>query len=90
MQAIAQTLANAGLGNNERLPQIQPNLMPRNKEDRTMRIEINDFDGQTTDLAVYLEWEASLERYFEYKDTPPERQYKLAKIKLTKLAAVLV
>ena len=26
--------------------------------------------------------------YFEYKNTTPERQYKLAKIKLTKLAAI--
>jgi hypothetical protein len=76
VQAIAQTLANAGLGNNERLPQLQPNPMPRNQEERTIRIEIHDFDGQTTDPGVYLEWEASLERYFEYKDTPPERQYK--------------
>ena len=31
---------------------------------------------------------ASLDRYFDFKDTSPERQYKLAKIKLTKLAAV--
>ena len=29
-----------------------------------------------------------MERYFEYKSTTPERQYKLAKIKLVKLAAI--
>ena len=32
--------------------------------------------------------EANLERYFNFKDTPLEQQYKLAKIKLTKLATV--
>lgn len=53
-----------------------------------MRIEIHDFDGQSTDPGIYIECEASLDRFFEYKDTSPERQYKLAKIKLTKLAAV--
>lgn len=90
IQAMALTLANAGLGNQERSPQYQNNPMPKNQEDRTVRIEIHDFDGQSTDPGVYIEWEASLDRYFEYKDTSPERQYKLAKIKLTKLAAVWV
>ena len=35
-----------------------------------------------------MEWEAGLERYFEFKETFEEQQYKLAKIKLTKLAAI--
>ena len=47
-----------------------------------MRIDISDFDGQFNKPEEYIEWEASLDRYFEYKNTTPEGQYKLAKIKL--------
>ena len=35
-----------------------------------------------------MEWEAGLERYFDFKETSEEQQYKLAKIKLTKLTAI--
>lgn len=81
---VTQLLTRAGLGNQERLP----NNPIDDHEDRTVRIDIHEFDGQSTKPEVYIEWEASLDRYFEYKNTTPERQYKLAKIKLTKLAAV--
>lgn len=47
-----------------------------------------DFDGQSLNLEEYIGWETSLERFFEYKDTPVDREYKMAKVKLTKLAAV--
>ena len=59
----------------------------RNTEDRNLRLDVSDFGGTTHNPEDYLEWEAGLERYFEFKDTPEEQQYKLAKIKLTKLAA---
>lgn len=35
----------------------------------------------------YLDWETSLENYFEYKETPEDKQFKMAKVKLTKWAA---
>ena len=42
----------------------------------------------THDPEVYIEWEESLDRYFEFKETPLDRQYKLAKIKFTRLASI--
>ena len=57
------------------------------REDKTIRIDVHEFDGTTHDPEVYIEWEKGVERYFEFKDTHPEHQYKIAKVKLTKLAA---
>ena len=57
-------------------------------EDKTLRIALPKFDGHSQDPEVYFDLEANLERYFNFKDTPLEQQYKLAKIKLTKLATV--
>ena len=51
-------------------------------------MDVSDFGGTTHNPEDYLEWEAGLERYFEFKETSEEQQYKLAKIKLTKLAAI--
>ena len=66
LRQITQALANAGLMPTER-PNTQPNHpIPRNHEDRTIRIDIDDFDGLTLDPEVYIEWEASLDRYFEF------------------------
>ena len=53
-----------------------------------IRIDIKDFDGHSNNPEEYLEWEASMDRYFEYRETTPEKQYKIAKMKLTKLAAI--
>ena len=78
-----------GLIPNERpIEQNNHNPIPRNHEDRTIRINLDEFVGLTHDPEVYIEWESSLDRYFEFKETPPERQYQLAKIKLTKMAAI--
>ena len=52
-----------------------------------MRVDVHEFDGTSHDPEEYIEWEEGVERYFEYKDTHPEHQYKIAKVKLTKLAA---
>ncbi|XP_057545741.1 uncharacterized protein LOC130824739 [Amaranthus tricolor] len=57
------------------------------REDKTVRIDVHEFDGTTHDPEVYIEWEKGVERYFEFKDTHPEHQYKIAKVKLVKLAA---
>lgn len=56
-------------------------------DDRGLKIEVPEFDG-TIDPEVYLEWERSLERFFEYKDTPEERKHKVAILKLTKYASI--
>ncbi|XP_057543874.1 uncharacterized protein LOC130823266 [Amaranthus tricolor] len=63
-----------------------PNLRPY--EDRTIKIDIPEFDGQSYDPERYLEWEDRMDNYFEFKNTPPDQQYKLAKIKLTKSTAI--
>ena len=60
----------------------------RNTEDRTIRIDVSEFGGINHNPEEYLDWEAELERYFEFRDTPAEQKYKLAKIKLSKLAAI--
>ena len=85
VQQLSQTVA--------RLVLNQPGgVMPmpqhdRNTEDRTIRIDVPDFGGMHHSPEEYLDWEAELERYFEFKETPVEQRYKLAKIKLNKLAA---
>ena len=84
LYGITQLLAQAGIGN-QRRPPVHHH---EDHEDRTVRIDISDFDGQSNKPEEYIEWEASLDRYFEYKNTTPEGQYKLAKIKLTKLASI--
>ena len=53
-----------------------------------MRVDVHEFDGISHDPEVYIEWEKGVERYFEYKDTHPDHQYKIAEVKLTKLAAI--
>ena len=58
-----------------------------NTEDKSLRIDVSEFTGQALNPEKYLDWEGSLEGYFEYKDTPLDKQYKIAKVKLTKLAA---
>ena len=80
--AVANNMRNQG----ERPQQhLQHN---RNSEDKTLKIDLPSFDGHSPDPEVYLDWEANTERYFDFKETTPEQQFKLAKIKLTKLSAV--
>lgn len=82
MQRLSQMLTEAGLGNQDK------NQTPRNQEDRTLRVDVPDFEGQSLKPEDYIDWETSLERFFEYRDTPMNKQYKMAKVKLTKLATV--
>ena len=53
-----------------------------------MKIDIPKFDGLTYDPAKYLEWESRMEQYYEFRETPLDQQYKIAKVKLIKSAAV--
>ena len=73
-----------GMNNQIERPQ-NPN--PRNHEDRTIKIDIPDFDGYSHDPEHYLDREARMDQYFEYKETPPDHQFKLAKVKMTKIAS---
>ena len=85
VQQLSQTVARLVLnqiGGAVPMPQHD-----RNTEDRTIRIDVPDFGGMNHSPEEYLDWEAELERYFEFKETPVEQRYKLAKIKLNKLAA---
>ena len=56
-------------------------------DDRTMRVDVMDFDGISNNLEDYIVWEDSLGHYFDFKDTLDEHKYKIAKVKLTKLVA---
>jgi hypothetical protein len=73
--------AELGGNNQERNPNH------RNPEDRSLRVEVNEFTGQSLNPEEYLDWETSLENYFEFKETPEDKQFKVAKVKLTKWAA---
>lgn len=81
LEALDQRLATLGLTNQDRTPQ------PRPQDDRSLRVEVSEFTGQSLSPEEYIDWESSVESYFEYKDTPVEQQFKVAKVKLTKLAA---
>ncbi|XP_057538377.1 uncharacterized protein LOC130815879 [Amaranthus tricolor] len=85
MRIVMQTLNQLRIGNhNDRAP--NPNLQPY--EDRTMKLDIPEFDGLSHDPTKYLEWEGRLEQYFEFRETPLDHQFKVAKVKLIKSAAV--
>ncbi|CAO2837812.1 unnamed protein product [Amaranthus hypochondriacus] len=60
----------------------------RNYEDRSLRVDVAEFTRQSLNPEDYIDWESSLESYFEYRETPDDKQYKMAKVKLTKLAAI--
>ena len=59
----------------------------RTNEDRSLRVDVAEFTGQSLNPEEYIDWDSNIENYFEYRDTPFDRQYKMAKVKLTKLAA---
>lgn len=61
------------------------NVEPRGVDDITMRVDVQDFEWTSNNPKDYIDLEDSLERYF-YFDTPEEHKYKIAKVKLTKLA----
>ena len=82
---LERLMMHLGLENQTNRPP-NPNFRPY--EDRTIKIDLPEFDGLSHDPAKYLEWEGRMEQYFEFKETPPNQQYKIAKIKLTKSAAV--
>ena len=82
---MRRLMIHLGLDNQANRPQ-NPNFRPY--EDRTMKIDLPEFDGLSYDPAKYLEWEGRMEQYFEFKDTPLDQQYKIAKVKLIKSAAV--
>ena len=84
MQIIMQGLANAGFFHHN--PQNRPVQNHRHQEDRALKIDIPDFDGFSYDPSNYLDWEERLDQYFDIQKTPPDRQYKIAKVKMIKIA----
>ena len=87
VQRLVQGMTNVGLFHNNQIERPPQNPNPKNQEDRTIKIDIPDFDGYSHDPEHYLDWEARMDQYFEYKETPPDCQLKLAKVKMTKIAA---
>ena len=76
LHMLVQHITQEGRGNPQRLPPQSQN----HHEDRLLKVDIKDFDGHSHNPEDYLEWESSLERYFEYMETPPEKQYRIAKM----------
>lgn len=56
-------------------------------EHQTLKVKIPDSDG-SFDPKVFIEWERSLIHYFDFKDTPENKKFKITKLKLTKQAAM--
>ena len=81
LEIMNRRLAELGVFNQERVDQNG------NIEDRSLRVDVAEFTRQSLNPEGYIDWKASLESYFEYKDTPEDKQYKMAKVKLTKWAA---
>ena len=71
IQQLSQTVARLAMNQQEGNMPVQNH--GRNTEDRTMRIDVTEFGGTTHNPEDYLEWEAELERYFEFKDTTEEQ-----------------
>ena len=86
IQQLTRTVAKLSL--NQQEGAIPMHHHERNTEDRTIRIDVPEFGGLNHNPEEYLDWEAALERYFEFRETPEEQKYKLAKIKMNKLAAI--
>ena len=84
--SVAVTALQNAAPQHTQFPYHNPNA-ENMREDKTMRVDVHEFDGTSHDPEVYIEWEKGVERYFEFKETHPDHQYKIAKVKLTKLAA---
>lgn len=67
------------------MTQTKPNTF---NNDRLMNINVPDFDRTTGNPDDYVDWENSLERFFVFKEVPEKQQFRLAKVKLTKLSAI--
>ena len=52
LQRVTQILATAGLGNTDRPIQNMNNNVQRNQEDRTIRIDLQEFDGKSDNPEV--------------------------------------
>lgn len=65
---LAQQLALA-MANNVRQNDGRVVQEPRPTEDKTIRIELPDFDWHSQNPQDYTDWEANIARYFEYKNT---------------------
>ena len=76
IQQLVHSVARIEMNQQERVVPA-PNH-ERTTEDKTLRLDVSEFGGTTRNPEDYLEWEAGLERYFEFKETSEEQQYKLA------------
>lgn len=87
VERLEQGLANMEMFNNNQIERPRQNQNLRNQEDRTIKIDIPEFDGHSHDPEAYLDWENRLDQYFEFRETGPDNQYKLAKVKMIKVAS---
>lgn len=82
LNTFAQMLSQLHLkvnGNNPDRPQPMASGN-RTTEDRILMVEIPEFDGVCLNPEDYIEWKNTIERYFEYKETPPDQSCIMAKV----------
>ena len=70
VKRLTVTLNNSGILNNPR-----PSF-----NDKSLNVDVLDFEGTSGNPDDYINWENSLERYYEFKETPEDQRYKLAKV----------
>ena len=67
---MCRLMIHLGLDNQTDRP-LNPNPLPY--EDRTIKIDIPDFDGHAHVPERYLDLESRMDQYFEFKGTPPDQ-----------------
>lgn len=84
VEQLVGQIASLGINTN-RTPHFVPN--EKSPKDKSLRVDVCEFDGATLNPEDYIEWERNLENYFEFKDTPENQKFTFAKVKITRLEA---
>ena len=82
VEQLAWYLNNARVISNGTVRQVQ------GLSDKSLNIEVPDCEGTSRNPEYYIERENSLERYFDFKGLLRNKKYKLAMVKLIKLAPI--
>ena len=73
IQQLVHSIARIEMNQQERV--VLAHNHERTTEDKNLRLDVSEFGGTTHNPENYLEWEAGLERYFEFKETPEDQRY---------------
>lgn len=70
VHGITQKLTEAGLLKTDWGNITDGTRNMKNQEDKNFRVDEAELDGQSLNHEDYIDWENSLEIFFEYRDTP--------------------